>query len=491
MFAQNMGTAVWFWNKRRDEHTKRLAVSWILAQGAAVALFCPWLPTALRQITSWSPPSDAYRLQEALVEIVGLLNFGQTIPAEVAIGGLIAAGASVFLSLLPPVDDEDVVDDRQRDGELSYMVRWGMIAFLVVIPVGLILALGLYREAYQKFLLVAAAPLAILVARGWVSGWRIASGIGVWGDQEGAVGYRAVMLFIGALYLFDSGRSLNNLYFDEEYARADYRAIAAHIEELARPGDAIILNAPNQWEVFTYYFPNDENVFPLARQRPFDREVNEGELEQIAANYERIFAIFWGDAESDPERVIESWLEKRTYKASETWYRDVRLAVYAVPIDVADEPAVHLDVRFIADDGSGGPIIYLEGYTVINGALNPGDILQLALFWRIKESISERYKVFVHLYDRNGRLIAQTDSEPGATLRPTHTWLPGETVIDRYGVMMPTAAPAGLYTVAVGFYELGDPANRLLVEKDGISAGDRLDLAQIVVEAADALDEKD
>jgi mannosyltransferase len=469
MLAQSLGVGVWLWATRRDGASLSRALAWVLAQGAIVVLYLPWLPTAWGQVTSWSPPREAYELTDALGDVWRLLNFGQTIPTEVVAGGMIAAGSLVFLSLLPPVEE----DDRPPES-LPYLLRWGLLAALVLIPVGLILGLGLYRAAYQKFLLVAAAPLALLVARGWIGGWRVASGSGVWGERGTVAGYRAILLLLAAFFLFDTSRSLYNLYFDPVYARADYRAMARHIQANARPGDAVILNAPNQWEVFTYYYPDDENVFPLARHRPLNVAQNRAELERIVATHRRVYAIFWGDAESDPERFIEGWLEAHTYKAGETWYGDVRLAVYAVPAQVADAPAVPLDARF-------GSTIHLDGFTLLNERLAPGDILQLALFWRAAGPISERYKVFVHLYDEGGELVAQTDSEPGATLRPTDTWVPGELIADRYGVLIPPETPDGTYTLAVGLYPLAAPGDRLPVVLDGAPAGDRLNLATVVV----------
>jgi hypothetical protein len=396
------------------------------------------------------------------------LSFGLTIPTGVVAIGLLAVSFLALVSVLPPADE----DDEQPDG-LPYLLRWGLAALLVLVPVGLILGLGLYKEAYQKFLLVSSAPLSLLVARGAVGGWRIASGIGTWGEQNAISGYRGVVLLLVALVLFDSARSLDNLYHDSTYARADYRAIARYVEAQARPGDAILLNAPNQWEVFTYYHHDDGHVYPLARQRPLDVAANRAELEQIVGQHQRLFAIFWGDAESDPERFVESWLEANTYKAGETWYDDVRLALYAVPALAADAPATPLDARF-------GPSIHLDGYTLLTDALVPGDILQLALFWRAVEPV-ERYKVFVHLYDQSGRLAAQTDSEPGATLRPTNTWSPGEQIVDRYGVMIPLETPPGDYVLAVGLYPVDDPLNRLPVSQDGAQVGDRLDLTRLVV----------
>jgi hypothetical protein len=295
-----------------------------------------------------------------------------------------------------------------------------------------------------------------------------------------------VILLLVVLFLFDTGRALNNLYYDEAYARADYRAIARRIASDARPGDAILLNAPNQWEVFTYYHPDQGDVFPLARQRPFNSGINRAELEQIVADHQRLFAIYWGDAESDPERFIESWLEAHTYKAGEAWYADVRLAVYAVPAVVSDDPVVPLGVSFAAEGLAAGPVIHLDGYTLLTEALVPGDILQLTLFWHASEPVPERYKVFVHLYDEAGRLVAQTDSEPGATLRPTDTWAPRERITDRYGVLIPPGVSPGLYKLATGLYPVGDPDSRLFIVHDAELASDRLDLTSITVVSENA-----
>jgi mannosyltransferase len=478
LIAQNLAVALWLWSTRGEEETGHRLLAWGGAQIAVVVLYLPWLPTALRQVTSWSPAAAPFQWTEALADVWRLLNFGSTIQTVVAVGGLVAAAAGLFLSLLPPVDGEE----RAGVGDV-YHLRLAMLALLILVPVVLILGLGLYRPAYQKFLLVAAAPLSILVGRGLVNGWRIASGVGVWGDEQtqGMIGYRAIILLIAGLFLFDTGRSLSNLYFDPAYARSDYRAIAHQILANGRPEDAIVLNAPNQWEVFTYYYPDDAHVFPLARQRPLNTGIVETELQGIIDSHRRIFAVYWGDAESDPSRFIERWLEAHTYKAAESWYGEVRLAIYAVPVELADQPATREGVQFLPQGQGGDATIVLDGYTLLTPSVQPGDIVQVALFWHTNTPLNRRYKVFVHLYDENGTLVAQTDSEPGATLRPTDIWQPEEQVIDRYGVLVPKDTRAGSLTLAVGLYPVGDPATRVpAVRVDG-TTGDRVDLGPVTV----------
>ena len=64
-------------------------------------------------------------------------------------------------------------------------------------------------------------------------------------------------------------------------------AIAAYVESIEREGDAILLNAPNQWEVFTYYHHQHVPVYPLNRTRPPIEARGVAELEEIAAKHDR------------------------------------------------------------------------------------------------------------------------------------------------------------------------------------------------------------
>ena len=88
--------------------------------------------------------------------------------------------------------------------------------------------------------------------------------------------------------------------------------------------------------------------------------------------------------------------------------------------------------------------------------MQPGDILQLDLFWHADAPLSERYKVFVHLVDQNGRLVAQTDREPGGGQQPTTNWAANEPIVDRYGVLIPEDTLPGSYTVEIGFYDFNN-----------------------------------
>jgi hypothetical protein len=234
------------------------------------------------------------------------------------------------------------------------------------------------------------------------------------------------------------------MYANPAYARADYRGMAAQILADTHADVGVILNAPNQWEVFTYYFPEETAVYPLpeGRSRPTPEAIDAA-LTDITARHDRLYVLFWGEAQRDPERLIERWLDAHAFKARDEWVGDVRLVLYALPPEPATEMATAVHIPF-------GEAITLEGYTLGETELSGGDVLPVALFWHTAVPLAQRYKVFLHLIGPDGQLVAQRDSEPGA------------------------------YTLLLGLYDMADPTARLPVYTP-TGAMDALPLAEITV----------
>ena len=66
--------------------------------------------------------------------------------------------------------------------------------------------------------------------------------------------------------------------------------------------------------------------------------------------------------------------------------------------------------------------------------------------------MNEDWKVFVHLVDANGRVLAQFDGQPLEGTYPTSHWTPGEFIKDSYPLILPPDASPGPYHVFVGLY---------------------------------------
>jgi hypothetical protein len=274
----------------------------------------------------------------------------------------------------------------------------------------------------------------------------------------------AILLLAG---LSPTWAGLRGLYFDPQYARDDYRAMAARILAEAGPEAAVVLDAPNQWEVFTYYYHDGPNIAPLPN------DTTQETLARLVDEHSRIYALFWGEAQQDPDRSVERALEENAFTLSADWYGGVRFVTYAAPGE-GDEGAPPGEARF-------GEAIRLEALSLSDTSLAPGEALGVSLRWAADSPIDERYKVFVHLYAPDGvTIIAQHDAEPGGGLAPTDGWTPDQPVRDNHGLLLPPEAAPGMYHIAVGLYDV--EGNRLPVTLDGTPIGDRLILAEMVVE---------
>jgi hypothetical protein len=308
-------------------------------------------------------------------------------------------------------------------------------------------------------MLAAIPPLTLLAAYGFLLVAKFTQ------KSEHRALYFVALSLVG-LYLIGTYTSLNNMYLNPAYARADYRGIAARImaenEVGAAAEPAVILNAANQWEVFTYYYDEVDDVYPLPMGFPDPAQI-EAELAAITARYGRIHVLFWGEVERDPERLVERWLDANSFKAEEIWVGAVRFVTYAVP----SEPPGEIETAVNASFGESiGDSITLKGYTLDPDPVRPGGILQVALFWETAERLDTRYKVFLHLIGPDGKRWSQRDSEPGGNLALTTTWAAGETVQDNHGLLVPIDAPPGEYTLLLGLYDIADPNARLPIEGD-------------------------
>ncbi len=454
--AHSIGAAAWLVLRSRRIGLRRVAeigIAWGAALLLIFLLYLPWLAIFLQA----SGRAGAGRGGLPFLATAGRWIIGGPIldlPTwQIGVPIFLAALGAVFLLISP---------DGRPAGVL-------LTAWLVVPPL-LMLAVGATTENYLKFLTAVVPAFWLLAAAG---ARELARLVAAFRPQMTRPQAALAALFLLMTTLPGSLQALGRLYFDPATFRADYRRLAAEIAAAAGPEAAILLNAPNQWEVFTYYYDGPAAVYPFPRN-VMDESAQIAELERIAASHRRIYGIFWGSEGFDPQRVTERWLDGRGYKAIDEFRGDLRFVLYALPA----EPASGMETPLAADFGESG--IRLEGYTLGPGGYRPGDVLQVSLFWQAVRPVDRRYKVFLHLLDAEGELVTQRDTEPAGNLRPTDGWQPGETIQDNHGLLLPLDLPAGRYRLVAGLYDLADPGDRLPVVQEG-EISDRLRLGLIEV----------
>jgi mannosyltransferase len=423
-------------------------------------LFTPWLPTAWDQVMNWPRTGVDLALTEQARTVWTWITYGNT-AGKVVWWSFAWPGVLILAALVLP--------DRRR---LPHGWRVGLPLVWGGIVSGALLVSGAYREANLKFLLPAQIAAALLIGCGV---WRLWVTTGpVLRVTPLKMRYIRRVIAAVCLFLLVIGQleALEALYNDPAYARDDYRAIVARITADLRPGDAIILDAPNQWETFTYYYDGEAPVYPLPRGLGGDDNQTRAEVRDVIAAHDRVFVLFWGEEERDPNRIVQATLDAEAYPVSSAWYGDVRLAVYVVLGAAPTEPDTVTDARF-------GDHIRLTGYALGADTLRPGDVIGVTLFWTTDARLDVRYKVTVQLLAPDGTLVYQHDGEPGNNRALTTTWEPGAAVIDSHGLVVPPDLAPGAYTIIVGLYDINAPLDRLPVTVDGESEGDVFTLATL------------
>jgi hypothetical protein len=105
-----------------------------------------------------------------------------------------------------------------------------------------------------------------------------------------------------------------------------------------------------------------------------------------------------------------------------------------------------------------------------------GQPMPVTLVWQALGETDQNYKVFVHLFNPAGELVAQSDAEPANWTRPTSGWQAGEFVTDLHTLKLRPDLPAGEYRLAAGMYDSN--TGRRLQTAGG---GDRIELIKIQV----------
>ena len=432
---------------------------WAGAQIAALTLYTPWLPAALRQVTNPPVPPwrDPTRLGRVLAEAWTALSFGQSVefgqvwPLLILALGLVGWG---FWRLW-------------RKARADALLLAGYVAG----PLVLILLVSLWTPLYHvRYVFTYSPPFYLLLAIGLLALF----------DRRRMIGVLA-----GVLLLAGAGFSLWQYHTDPLYAPDDHRAAVQYVNAHWQPGDAVLIDAGYVYPVVDYY-----NQLPVAWQgrladygTAFDRaQAPDGlalllagsvdapadlgwgspdsdfyaisredmaqALARLFADYERVWVYRCYDTVTDPDGFIRAWLEEHGTKFEETPAFEgqsyVRVQGFLTPRSA-----------LLPETGASGHVIYgnrlvLAGASV--KAEESGD-LSVVLWWRPLDGDLPRLSTTTRLVDTyDGTVWAQVDERP-IGLYDTTLWLAGGIVRQPLTLPAPTGLLTNTYQVQVGVYE--------------------------------------
>jgi len=99
-----------------------------------------------------------------------------------------------------------------------------------------------------------------------------------------------------------------------------------------------------------------------------------------------------------------------------------------------------------------GEALELIGYDQEPHSLRPGEELRVTLYWRPRRSLESVYSSYLHLVNKEGQAIAQSDHQPGGVYYPTSLWKEGESIRDEHTLTIPSTASLGSYRLLAGIY---------------------------------------
>jgi len=284
-----------------------------------------------------------------------------------------------------------------------------------------------------------------------------------------------------ALILASSGYSLFNYFYVPAYAKSpDWRALVATLRQQSAPGDLIIHNYPDP--ALQYYLRDDLPLVVLPASTPVDPLATAEALDKLAAERQRLWLLPQPSALWDAAGFVESWLDRHCDKVHQETVGSLSLSLYLTPPAFLSQ-MTPINAHF-------GDKVELAGYKLTTDVASPqsgilttapNTALRLTLYWRVLAPMETSYTVFTHLLDANGQLWAQKDNPPVRGSYPTTEWRVGETIVDKYDIVIPPDAPAGQYELEVGLYDATTGQRLLLLDRTGQRQDERVLLSDRIV----------
>ena len=99
-----------------------------------------------------------------------------------------------------------------------------------------------------------------------------------------------------------------------------------------------------------------------------------------------------------------------------------------------------------------GPELHLIGYNADLSARKPGDVLDVATYWQVRQTTDRPLYLSVHMLDSNVAMWSQDDHPLGGGYLSV-LWVPGEIISDTSRLRLPPDMPPGQYRLELGVYD--------------------------------------
>ncbi|MBN1139481.1 MAG: glycosyltransferase family 39 protein, partial [Anaerolineae bacterium] len=403
LLALNLAVLLWL---RRGRPVKEL-LPWLAAQAAVVLLYLPWLWYAGDKLLTYVRYKVVADQDVPLDPVTYLARHLAAFVGGHAEGGL---AGWWWLGLIPPlalalallVFVRHKPRTRERPpGTSPQGGGWTLCLAIVVVILGcgylVNLVFPFNPPRVERLLLLALPAFLLFFAAALLALWRIRPFFAL----LPGVSFLAVVIL-----------SLGFFYAVPRYPDDDYRPVAARLQALALPDDAVVCVHPWQVGYFESYLPAPRPELALTPREviPRERQLWADDPALMAADLQRLLAgqgRLWLPAHQVMGRVLEeqiqAYLVENAYPTLAEWYGEHTL----LSLFVAGEPQpAPVAAQF-------GDWLALDGAALGAAPLPAGSgVLAAELTWRLVSSPpagAEDLTVGLRLVDAAGRVWAQRD----------------------------------------------------------------------------------
>ncbi|MDY7040732.1 MAG: glycosyltransferase family 39 protein [Chloroflexota bacterium] len=380
--------------RRRMAEQRRFLVRWIGSQFLILALFAPWFIFSAGRMRTWSvsQPFDA----KVFLELYAVaLSLG--ISTEVA-NYLLPALVIVALALMGAVflwRQKDV--GRWRGWEASLYLSLPILLLPLAVYL-LTLNRGLFYSprVEARYLVLFAPSFYILLAAGLVGLWR-------WMRWGGVL----ATLLVAVIFAW----SLPG-YYGGRYMRDDYQTALRALAAYAQPDDGVFLVSGNRYPLFLYQYRRlvgDESDGPAVYLLPQDATIFttdnvEKELSPLIAAHSRLWLASFERELSDPDNLVERWLDGHYRRALEVPVGHNHLTLYTEDGLPPEVPPSNLSPQYPLDVWLSAGGVRLLGYDLPTTEFRPGDAAHLGLYFQLAAS-RPATEMTVGWVDDQGRVV--------------------------------------------------------------------------------------
>ena len=281
----------------------------------------------------------------------------------------------------------------------------------------------MFSYYHARFLVFVLPAILLLISSGLQSLWK-----------RGKVLCFVTMLSLSVVWT----GYLANYYTDPGDIDEDWRELVDYLDQAHRSGD-LLVHTYDWMQGYIHAYTKTNNTFDYF----YTAGLNAESLASTTVNRERLWLLDYENTPFSYGNWPGAWMREHYALAGTHIFGNASISSFVKPDYLG---GVEMSVSF-----SNGIEM---SWVPVELQRKSGDAVAVELVFVAPSARTDAYQIFLHLLDSEGKLIVGNDIGPYNNLRPTVTWVAGETVNSLHALLLPNDVLAGEYELHVGMYSI-------------------------------------